>query len=98
MEKATQDVHEGLFGMKQFAQASPVHFALLPRVVWQHVCWLTMRMRAWKLRRDASRQLLELSDAHLKDIGLHRSEVYSRLIEIDTNRWRRADSAAGPKK
>ena len=82
--------------MKQLAQTSAPHLTLLPRAAWQHLCWLAMRLRAWKLRQEASRRLLELSDAHLKDIGLHRSEVVSKLIELDARRWRRPDTSGSP--
>jgi uncharacterized protein YjiS (DUF1127 family) len=44
---------------------------------------LVERLRAWRRRRDAARRLMLMSDAHLKDIGLHRSEVESRLFELD---------------
>jgi uncharacterized protein YjiS (DUF1127 family) len=46
------------------------------------------RMRAWWIRRKASRQLHGFDDSQLKDIGLHRSEIDSKLIELDRNRWR----------
>ena len=52
------------------------------------------RLLAWRLRRQASRRLMAMSDAHLKDIGLHRSEVDSRLIELEDRRRHRQPSSA----
>jgi uncharacterized protein YjiS (DUF1127 family) len=40
--------------------------------------WKT-RLGTWRLQRQTSRALLALSDAGLKDIGLHRSEASSTL-------------------
>jgi uncharacterized protein YjiS (DUF1127 family) len=45
------------------------------------------RIRAWWTRCKASRQLHGFDDWQLKDIGLHRSEIDSKLIELDRNRW-----------
>jgi uncharacterized protein YjiS (DUF1127 family) len=56
------------------------------RAAWQHLRLWTRRLRAWRLQRGASRQLLALSDAGLKDLGLHRSEVNSRLLDWERRR------------
>lgn len=47
---------------------------------------LVERLRAWRRRREAQRRLMLMSDANLKDMGLHRSEVESRLVELDAQR------------
>ena len=54
---------------------------------------LLHRLSTWHMRRQASRALHGLSDANLKDIGLHRSEVDSRLIDVQPYRPRRRSSA-----
>lgn len=41
------------------------------------------QLRTWHSQRRASRQLLSLTDAQLKDIGLHRSEVNRAIVEGD---------------
>ena len=47
----------------------------------------------WRRRRAAVRELSALSDHHLADIGLHRSQIQSTVEEIDETgaqpSWRR---------
>ncbi|MEM7222132.1 MAG: DUF1127 domain-containing protein [Pseudomonadota bacterium] len=53
----------------------------------------------WRRRRAAIRELDALSDRHLQDIGLHRSQIASTVDEIvksgEQPSWRRARSWHG---
>jgi uncharacterized protein YjiS (DUF1127 family) len=51
------------------------------------------RLQTWQLQRQASRALHALSDAGLKDIGLHRSEVNSRVFDVEPYRRKLRASA-----
>lgn len=77
--------------MNTSAQPSPG--TAVRRACWAEVHRLMQRMQAWQTHRQASRALHALSDTNLKDIGLHRSEVDSRLIDMEPRRRKLRASA-----
>ena len=45
--------------------------------------WLTRAFLRWRRREQAVAELARLDDRTLADIGLHRSEIRSAVIDID---------------